>query len=474
MPEIVVGVDLGTTTITALAWEPVSGKIVAQHTVGNEAEITSPADKALGRSEWDSQRIVERASLCLRQVAESLGLQARNIVGLGITGQQHGVVLVDVQGRAITPLINWQDRRGNEPFCDTPRSFVEQAVQLVGDDTSQRTGCRLATGFMGVTLFWWQTQGCLPANSTACFIGDYLGSVLTGLAPMSDPTNAASSGVFNVQQRCWDRPMLAALCLPESMFPEIREAYQPLGPLSVMAAEVTGLRPGIPVFVALGDSQAAFLGSVEDRQHDALINVGTGAQVITAIERYQYVPPLETRPLPVSGYLLVSAQSSGGRAYAVLEGFFRSVLRLGGQGDALDRLYDQMNLLADSVPAGCDGLRCQPLFTGTRAQPELRASWTGMSPENFTPAHMTRALLEGIAGILHDDFLRIRHAVGKSYRRLIGSGNALRKNQVLRRVIAERFALPLDLLPHEEEAALGAARVAARGAGVVTNWVSGK
>jgi sugar (pentulose or hexulose) kinase len=321
---------------------------------------------------------------------------------------------------------------------------------------------------MGVTLFWWNAHGLLPAGGTACFIGDYLASELTGCRVVSDPSNAASSGLLDVRRRCWDGAVLEALGLPVGLFPEIREADQVLGHVVPAAAAATGLAAGLPVFVALGDSQSAFLGSVEDRREDVLVNVGTGAQVMTAIDHFAFVPPLETRPLPRSGNLLVSAQLCGGRAYAVLERFFHGVLRqLGGLG-VHEKLYDHLNRLADGVSAGSDGLRCRPLFTGTRAEPELRASWTGMSPENFTAAHMARALLEGIAEVLSEDYVRIGQAAGKSYRRVIGSGNALRKNPVLCRAVAERIGLPLRLLPHEEEAAVGAARLAVWGAGLIS------
>jgi sugar (pentulose or hexulose) kinase len=120
----------------------------------------------------------------------------------------------------------------------------------------------------------------------------------------------------------------------------------------------------------------------------------------------------------------------------VLEEFFRSVLGQLGRLDLPEKLYDGLNRLAAGVPPGCDGLRCRPLFTGTRASPDQRASWTGVSPENFTPAHMARALLEGIAEVLHEDYERAVQAAGKSYRRLVGSGNALRKNPLLCRIMA--------------------------------------
>jgi sugar (pentulose or hexulose) kinase len=461
---ITLGIDLGTTTITCLAMEPATAAIVAVATVANDAEITLPSDKNRGRSEWNPDRIVERSCQCLRHVANQLGDRAKDIVAIGITGQQHGVVVVDRKGRPLVPLVNWQDRRGDDPFPGTSRTYVEQATWLAGADAANRTGCHLATGFLGVTLFWLQCSGVLPSSGLACFIGDYLASELTGRMPVSDPTHAASSGLFDVRRRCWDGEMLESLQLPASIFPEIREADQRVGPLTDAVAASTGIPAGIPVFVPIGDSQAAFLGSVDDCEHDVLVNVGTGAQVVAAVDRFLYAPPLETRPLPLCGNLLVGAQPCGGRAYAVLEGFFRdTVQQFGGKVDSDDEVYETMNRLAGSATSDVDSMLCNPLFAGTRAHPQSRASWSNISAENFTPAHMIRALLEGIAEALHNDCLLICREAGRSCRRVIGSGNALRKNPVLREIVARRFAMPLELPPHREEAAVGAARMAAIG-----------
>jgi len=465
MSGIAIGVDLGTTKITALALESDSGKIIALHTVANDADITSPLDRSRGYSEWDPHRICGQAFQCLQQVAKQLGSRRKDVSGIGITGQQHGVVLIDPKLRPLTPLVNWQDRRGDELLPNSNRTVVQEAACRAENDALHRTGCSLASGMMGVTLFWWKLHEQLPKACTACFVMDYLAAQLTDSPPASDPTNAASSGVFDVQRRCWDAPMLRALELPSSLFPEIREANQSLGLLTPTMAAALDIPAGVPVFVPLGDSQAAFLGSVDDRRQDVLINVGTGAQVMAATDHYHYASPLETRPLPLEGNLLVSAQLCGGRAYAVLESFFHKVLHDLGGLDVAEKRFDAMNRLAENVPPGCEGLTCRPLFAGTRSSPELRASWSGVSPENFTPAHMTRALLEGVADVLYEDFQHIRQVAGQSYQHLVGSGNALRKNPLLCHIISDRFAMPLRLIPYEEEAALGAARLATSGSG---------
>src|SRR5262249_31660342 len=131
-----------------------------------------------------------------------------------------------------------------------------------------------------------------------------------------------------------------------------------------------------------------------------------------------------------------------------------------------DSLYQRMNELAAEVPPGAEGLCCEPFFSGTRARPELRASWSGVSAENFTPAHLTRALLEGMAQTFRDGFERVAPHPGRRRGRLAGAGNGLRRNPVLAQIVAEAFGMPLHLPLRREEAAYGAALLAAVGAGV--------
>src|SRR5690242_446432 len=151
---IVLGADLGTTKLTALALDTTGGVILARATAANTADITSPADKARGRSEWDVRAIAGLACACLRTVAGQLGDRRRELAGIGITGQQHGVVLLDDQLTPLTPLINWQDRRGEEPHPVGTQTFVQRAVELTGKEAPSRAGCRLAAGYLAVTLFW--------------------------------------------------------------------------------------------------------------------------------------------------------------------------------------------------------------------------------------------------------------------------------------------------------------------------------
>jgi sugar (pentulose or hexulose) kinase len=462
---VVLGIDLGTTTLTALALDAAGGDILACATAPNRAEIASPADRARGRSEWDAQAVGRAACDCLRAAAGRLGGRARDLAGLGITGQQHGVVLVGDGLRPLTPLVGWQDRRGEEEHAGSGKSFVRRAVELAGEDAPGRTGCRLAAGYLAVTLFWLKETGALPAAATACFLTDYFGALLTGRRPVTDPTFAASSGAFDVRAGAWDGAVLAALGLPRSLLPEVRPSGELLGHLTPEAAEATGLPAGLPVFVGVGDNQASFLGSVADREDTVLVNVGTGGQVAVWSEEFHFGPLLEARPLPGGGYLLVCAGLCGGRAYAVLEDFFRQVGSQLFGVTAAGPLYDMMNRLAADVPRGAGGVSCEPFFTGTRDRPELRAGWEGISAETCTPAHLTRALLEGMAQAFRSGYEAIVRKTGRPARRLVGAGNGLRENPVLAGIVAGELGLPLAVPRHREEAAFGAALVAAVGAG---------
>jgi sugar (pentulose or hexulose) kinase len=238
------------------------------------------------------------------------------------------------------------------------------------------------------------------------------------------------------------------------------------GGVTAELAARAGLAAGTPVFVGIGDNQASFVGSVGDPADAAAVNVGTGGQVAAFAESLSYDAALETRPFPRGGYLLVSAGLTGGASYAVLERFFRSVGLLLFNVQNEESLFLRLNELAASVPAGAGGLRCEPYFSGTRADPKLRASWTGVSAENFTPAHLTRALLEAMARTFAVGLDAIMKQIHSRPIRLVGAGNGLRENPLLANLVAEAFGMPIRFARHREEAAYGAALVAAVGAGV--------
>jgi sugar (pentulose or hexulose) kinase len=465
---VVVSVDGGSTGFAAVAVDAVTGELLTSMTLPNETETTSAADRKLGRSEWDMTAMAALARRCLRELADRLGDRARDVVGIGLTGQQHGIVIVDRDRKPLTPFIGWQDRRGDEPCPGTDLTWARRAARLVGPESRHRTGCRLATGYAVVTLFWLGETGTQPAHGTACFLTDYLAATLTGERPVTDWTMAASGGALDLRARDWDADILAALGLSRPGLVDVRPSGERLGALTTAAAGETGLPAGTPVFNGIGDNQASFLGSVADHRHTALVNVGTGGQVAVRTDEPVTDDEVEARPFPDGGYLAVAASLCGGRSYAALEGFFRQAA---GQVFGLDpgRLFEPLNRLAAGLaaeaPAGADGLRCEPWFYGTRQREDLRASITGATASNFTPGHLARAVLEGIARSLRGGYAGLLRHRGPA-RTLVGAGNGLRENPLLADLVAAEFGLPLMRPAHREEAAYGAALLAAVGAGV--------
>jgi sedoheptulokinase len=469
------GIDLGSTTLSAVVVDTSAREIAAQQTIPNEAEVTSPADCARGRSEWDIARMVEAAIGLIREVAAG-----RRLDGLGVTGQQHGMVLLDAAHEPCAPFIGWQDQRCLEPRPDgrpTIRHMLDRGGELF-----RRSGCVPATGYMASTLVWLAEQGQLPPGAAACFAPDYLVGRLCAQPPVTDPTLAASAGVFDVAAGEWNAELIAALGLSVSRFPPVRPPCTRAGALCAEAAALTELPSGLPVAVPCGDNQASFAGSVADYARSVLVNIGTGGQTSVYVPRPLFVEGLDLRPFLQGGFLLVGAGLAGGRSYRILRDFIREVgetffdcrgapmcapnppgadTRVRPYNGQLPDLYDRLTALAAQAPPGADGLTCEPIFAGTRHDPARRAIWRGMSEANFRPGHMARALLEGLAEQYRLLYARMLESGARARQRLIGSGNGIRKNALLRDILAATLDLPLQTPTHTEEAAVGAALTAA-------------
>jgi sedoheptulokinase len=293
-------------------------------------------------------------------------------------------------------------------------------------------------------------HGLVPDTAVKlCTIHDYLAMVLAGnTTPVTDPTDAASLGLYDLQQRCFDPVALKQAGLDPAMLPDIAaDPYLGTGSL------------GIPVFNAIGDNQASFLGSTGGDLNCMLANVGTGSQFSVYTPKYMSCSGLETRPFPGGGYLLVGASLCGGRAYALLEKFFRQTVEM-ATGTAPDSCYDSMAALLAGSEKPADIPAVTPLFQGTRQDPSLRGHIDGLSTENLTPLHLIWGMMEGMAGELHDMYLLYRNAGGSDVS-FIGSGNGLRKNKYLQKCFSDLFGQTLVMSDCNEEAATGAAQFAA-------------
>ena len=460
--SLYLGIDVGTTKTAAVLLDTNTGLPVAVRTVANANQVrVSPS-----RSEWDARAGLDLALEVAREVVRAAE-DASRVGGIGVTGQMHGVVVVDEGLSPLTPLIGWQDKRCDEPAGGFP-STIAWIQHLGGSELLEGTGCRLATGYLGPTLFWLARNGQLP-QGTAAFLPDYVVAWLCQQRPLTDPTNAASSGVYDIARRRWHEGLLMALDLPLEMLPSVLSTGTVVGRLAQQPADALGLPVGLPVMNAMGDNQASFFSSVAEPERDLLINIGTGGQISATIPRF--VPPdvLETRPFLGENYLLVGAGMTGGNAYAAIRDFF---VRIGQEvfgAQPHDELYGILNRLAQGVAAGSDGLRCDPRFVGTRHSPLQRGAYSGISPSNLTPGHFVRSLFEGMAETFWSAYVEMRSMGLAPRRRLVGSGNGIRRNPLLAHILSERFGMPLVYPQHSEEAATGAALLAAVATGEIAD-----
>ena len=458
MRRVFIGIDIGTTKIGAVALDSTSGKLLAVASALNASKVKQKG----GIFEQDAEKIIKITFSVIRKLIASGKFSKRELKGVGITGQMHGVVLLDKNLIPLTNLVTWQDKRCDALFPEKKYSYIEEMKKRMGKAAINDSGCMPATGYMGATLFWYGVNKKLPKDVKAAFIHDYLGARLTGEKTIyTDPTDAGSSGVFNARKREWNRTALKKLGIPEEVLPKIRKSGEIIGKSSGETEKLTSLPYGTPVTCAIGDNQASILGGLSELKKDAvLVNIGTGSQLSILSKRFIRVPGVDTRCFVDSRYALVGAGLSGGDSYRVLSDFFASTVKLFAGRKVKEQLYKKMNRLA--ARGELSGLSCDTQFLGTRLSPLKRGAIKCISPRNFTPENLSLAVLDGIAEELYLYYLEILKTGAKRPLLVMATGNAVKKNRLLQRIIAEKFGLPLKLTPFNEEACYGAAFLASQ------------
>jgi sugar (pentulose or hexulose) kinase len=458
---LALALDLGTTSIAAVAVAE-NGRLIAQAQVPNDAAV---AGLPPGFAEQNPLRIREVACGVLRQLAAALPEPPRC---LGVTGQMHGGLVVDSTRRPLTHLLTWQDRRANLPDPKGTGTYLETLLSQCPEAALDSTGCRPAAGFLPVMLYVLGKQGnqFADAGHRAACVADWIAAELTDGPVFTDPGDAASWGIYDLEHREWSASLTAACGLARELLPAVRESGAVLGGLSRGMAQATNLPVGLPVCNAVGDNQAAVLGSVPAGSRAIQINVGTGGQINWPTESFTRLEGMETRYLPMRRFMLVGPGLSGGDAYAWVNRTAAQWLAAFGVEHTTDEVYVRMNELVDRLPEGDDGLVCEPLFRGTRWKPKARGEFRGVTFDNFSLGHVARAVLRGIAQGMYAFYDGAGSSRPTDADRIIGSGNGFRKNPRLVREISRRFGLPVWFPAHSQEAAYGAALLAGASTGL--------
>ena len=488
MPRLM-GIDLGTTTISIVMLDEESGQLLGSRTVPGNAFIP-------GRHETSREQDPEKIFQVTLQTMEKLISQFGKPDAIGMTGQMHGMLYTDAQGRAVSPLYTWQDGSGDlacfqdnmkpqnsaEPQIDTKMCAVSAAQLLLAN------GLAAAAGYGLTTHYYLHLGGLIPAQAAKMTtISDYVGMRLCGnTEPAISQDMAASWGCFDLRAGAFETEKLQALGVDTSLLPAVHAEHDCIGKVS----PAWPFAQGVPVCVSFGDNQASFLGAVysrageiaeggtpqatahgHDQEHDqenaVLINIGTGSQVSYVTDQFTQISgSIELRPLLQGSYLMAGSGLCGGRAYAMLEGFYREIMQQAGGPQVEDAAVYKM--MAEHARTFLENFgkeqawKVRTTFNGTRSNPRERGSISGIGTGNFTPGALTLGMMQGMLEELYEMYAEMCEHTGKKASRLVGSGNAIRKNPLMRKLAEELFGMKMEIPPFEEEAAAGAAMQAAR------------
>ncbi len=415
------GIDIGTTTVCAIAIDSDSGEVLRS--------ITRPNPGITGTVGIQNADLI--VSKCILMTDELLA-EFDNISSIGISGQMHGTVYLDRFGNAVSPLFTWQFQGANA-VCDDDKTYAQRLSEL--------SGYAMSTGFGLSTYYLHSNTQNIPLNAVSCCtIHDYFALKLCALtSPVMHSSDAASFGMFDFAKNDFDRETVSAVGLDPDFLPRVISDF-----------EIIGKYNGIPVCVAGGDNQMSFIGSVCDIEQCVLINIGTGSQVSFVAKNAESISGTELRPCYTNVLLRVGSALCGGMAFAALEKFIRECARL--VGAECESAYAAIDEYLKS-PEPNNRLNVSTRFEGTRNDPTSRGFIKNIGLDNFTPVH----LIWGVIHSMADELYEMYSHCGEEKTILIGSGNGLRKNPALQKVLEQTFGLELHTPRHNEEAAFGAA-----------------
>jgi len=440
--NLALGIDLGTSKVAALILEADTYKVYTSVSSKTGADLPGPA----GYSEQDPKLIFQALERCIQRLPEKLRAQVKNI---GVTGQMHGVVLWS-SDTAVSNLITWQDTR-------------TLAEDFLGHLQEKCTDYALRAGYGMATLAWLAKNHrmALRRYAFAATIHDYLVYRICELRrPLTDPTNAASWGFYDLRQAKWCIEKVKQAGIPEELLPEIRPSGEGAGFLGKTYAKRWNLPVGTPVKVAIGDNQASLLATLEEPLDELALTLGTGGQLSAVLKtlpvNHDSLPPtVEIRPYLNQSYIAVTCVLCGGTA-------------LNWLADSVTKWCHEMEIPApdkEVIFKKIDSLALKhypsPLkvitsFMGERHAPALRGSIQGIDLSNFSIGNLSAALALGVVSNLRN---MMPEEFRRSRRRIVGSGNGLKKSLSVQKAVEVVFNLPLKVIEDYEEAAYGAARL---------------
>lgn len=440
------GIDVSTTATKALLIDE-HGAVVAVSATEYAFDTPHPL-----WSEQDPPVWWFGAVHSIRQVLADAGIDGSQVAAVGLTGQMHGLVLLNEEGSVLRPAILWNDQRTGAQ-CDEIRARLGKAnlIRYTGNDA--------LTGFTAPKILWVREHEpevyarvrhiLLPKDYLRYRLTDKLGT---------DKADAAGMLLIDLRTRDWSREVLAALEIPADYLAPTHEGPVVTGTVTAEAAAVTGLRAGTPVIAGGGDQAAGAVGVGAVSEGIVSLALGTSGVVFATTNAPVYEPEGRLHAfchaVPGRWHLMGVMLSAAGSLR-----WYRDTLAPGVS-------YDDLLAPAAAIPPGSEGLLYLPYLTGERTphpDPLARGAFVGLTVRHTQP-HLTRAVLEGVALGLRDSF-ELMKGVGLSAIRQVRVSGGGARSPLWRQILADVLNTELATINTTEGAAYGAALLAGVGAG---------
>ncbi|KAA0946039.1 xylulokinase [Pseudomonas sp. ANT_H14] len=441
--NLFLGIDCGTQGTKAIVIDATSGKVLglgaASHTLISGAN---------GRREQDTHQWLDAFTEATHRALQQAGVDGQDILGIGVSGQQHGLVLLDDQGQVLRPAKLW---------CDTETAPQnDRLLQHLGGEQGslERLGVAIAPGYTVSKLLWTREQhpDVFARIAHILLPHDYLNYWLTGRA-CAEYGDASGTGYFNVRTREWDLPLLRHIDPDgrlEAALPQLIEANQAVGSILPAIAERLGINPNAVVSSGGGDNMMGAIGTGNIAPGVITMSLGSSGTVYAFSDQPSVSPQASVATFCSSsgGWLPLICTMNLTNATGVIR-------------ELLDLDLASFNAQVAQAPIGADGVSMLPFLNGERvpALPHATGSLHGLTMTNLTRPNLCRAVVEGTTfGLRYGlDLLRQAGLQSQSIR-LIGGGS---KSPVWRQMVADIMNTEVICTEQSEAAALGAAIQAA-------------
>lgn len=453
----ILGIDIGTSgTKTALYSE--SGRCAAAAVVGYP--LSTPQNGYAEQSPLDWWSAVTAG---IKQVLAESGVNSSEISGIGLSGQMHGLVMLDGENNVIRPAIIWCDQRtGKEVGEITEKVGAKRLVEITANPA--------VTGFTAAKIMWVKNNE--PRNYERCrhilLPKDYIRFMLTG-EYATEVSDASGMQLLDIPKRCWSDEVLQKLDIDRELLAKVYESPEITGRVSRQAAELTGLREGTPVVGGAGDNAAAAVGTGVVENGRAFTTIGSSGVVFAhtddiSIDKKGRVHTF-CCAVPGCWHVMGVTQSAGLSLKWFAENFCAAERETAGNMGA-DPYY-LIDKEAELSPIGANRLLFLPYLNGERTphlDPNCRGTFAGLSPMH-TKRDMLRAVMEGVSYSLRD-CLEIMREMGIDVSDMTACGGG-GTSPLWRQMLADIFGCPVKTSDSVREGpALGAALLAAVGTGI--------